>query len=142
MDHKTSAEIKYADIINASRPRSALHSPMARIDRAAQFAPFSALTGYEAAVEETARLTDPRTELAEDESARLDAALRRLAADERDSPVRITYFRPDNRKAGGDYGTGAGDRSLHGAPSHGGSPRDPSAGYTPRGMGRMIACNE
>ena len=105
MDHKTSAEIKYADIINASRPRSALHPPMARIDRAAQFAPFSALTGYEAAVEETARLTDPRTELAEDESARLDAALRRLAADERDSPVRITYFRPDNRKAGGAYVT-------------------------------------
>ena len=105
MDHKTSAEIKYADIINASRPRSALHPPMARIDRAAQFAPFSALTGYEAAVEETARLTDPRTELAEDESARLDAALRRLAADERDAPVRVTYFRPDNRKAGGAYVT-------------------------------------
>ena len=49
---KTSAEIKYADIIHGSRPYSAVYPPMDRGDRAAQFAPFAALTGYEAAVEE------------------------------------------------------------------------------------------
>lgn len=102
---KTSAEIKYADIIHGSRPYSAVYPPMDRSDRAAQFAPFAALTGYEAAVEEAARLTDQQTELAEDESVRLDAALRRLAADESGSPVRITYFRSDSRKAGGAYET-------------------------------------
>lgn len=102
---KTSAEVKYADIIHLSRPVSTLHAPMPRSDRAAQFAPFAALTGYEAAVEETARLTDSQVELAEDESVLLDAALRRLAADEDASLVRITYFRPDGRKAGGSYET-------------------------------------
>ena len=100
---KTSAEVKYADIIRCSRPVSAIHAPMPRSDRAAQFASFAALTGYEAAVKETARLTDQQVELAEDESELLDAALRRLAADEDAPLVRITYFRPDSRKAGGSY---------------------------------------
>ena len=95
----------YQDMLHLQRPISRRHAPMSMEDRAAQFAPFAALTGYEAAVEEAARLTDRQAELAEDESERLDAALRRLAADESGSPVRITYFRPDSRKAGGAYET-------------------------------------
>lgn len=55
----------YDDIIHLSRPVSARHRPMSMTARAAQFSPFAALTGYEAAVQETARLTDPRAQLDE-----------------------------------------------------------------------------
>ena len=55
----------YKDIMHLSRPVSSRHLPMSMHDRAAQFSPFAALTGYDAAIEETARLTDRQTELAE-----------------------------------------------------------------------------
>ncbi len=96
----------YDDIIHLSRPESAAHPPMPRAARAAQFSPFAALTGYDAAVAETARLTDSRIELTEDKKQLLDERLH-LLLDMADHPpaVRITRFIPDERKAGGSYET-------------------------------------
>ena len=65
--------LRYADIIDKQHHVSKKHPPMSMEDRAAQFSPFAALTGYEAAVKETARLTDDREELDEDEKTRLNA---------------------------------------------------------------------
>ena len=77
---------------------------MAAADRAAQFAPFAALTGYAAAVKETARETEAFTELVEDEAAALDRQLRLLEERIRERPwVVLTCFQPDQRKAGGAY---------------------------------------
>ena len=99
----------YDDIIRLSRPVSMGHPRMALPDRAAQFAPFAALTGYEAAVSETARLTDERIELDDCAKAALSDRLRVIAdGDAGHYPVSITYFRPDARKRGGDYATAAG----------------------------------
>lgn len=78
-------------------------------DRAAQFAPFAALTGYEAAVGETARLTSERRELDPQEAEELNRRLTDLAARLKDRPkVTIEYFVPDERKSGGAYFTVAG----------------------------------
>ena len=75
-------------------------------DRAAQFSPFAALTGHSAAIAETGRLTDSRITLDESEIARVDAALQRLRELLPQEPVAsITYFVPDERKAGGSYQT-------------------------------------
>jgi len=81
---------------------------MSRLERAAQFSPFAALTGYEDAVRETARLTDSQTELAEDEKALLEHRLKQAQAalDAGQTPVAaITWFRPDAKKQGGAYVT-------------------------------------
>ena len=95
---------KYDDIINLPHHVSATHPHMPMIDRAAQFQPFRALTGYEDAVHETARLTDQRVELTEDEKALLDVRLQKLADEIRSQPlVTLTYFQPDKKKAGGAY---------------------------------------
>lgn len=73
-------------------------------DRAAQFSPFAALVGYDAAVDETARLTDSRAELSEDEIEALNEGLNRLLDMLGEQPeVRVTYFIPDERKSGGRY---------------------------------------
>ena len=94
----------YDDIITLPHPTSRRHPRMAAADRAAQFAPFAALTGYAAAVKETARETDAFTELAEDEAAALDRQLRLLEERIRERPwVVLTCFQPDQRKAGGAY---------------------------------------
>lgn len=100
---------KYDDIIDLPHHISTSRPQMPMIDRAAQFMPFRALTGYEDAVRETARLTDERVELTEDEKALLDAKLQRLA-DRLDShpQVTLTWFQPDKRKAGGAYVTTTG----------------------------------
>ncbi len=104
-----SAEEKYADIIDRPHHRSPNRPHMSNYDRAAQFSPFAALTGYEAAVEETARLTDEKIELTEDQKYLLDEKLRLLTERGEDAPiVRITYFVPDKRKEGGSYETVAG----------------------------------
>ena len=70
---------KYDDIINLPHHVSATRPHMPMLDRAAQFMPFRALTGYEDAVQETARLTDEKIELTEDEKAILDMRLQKLA---------------------------------------------------------------
>lgn len=99
----------YDDIIRYPHPESIRHSRMALSDRAAQFAPFAALTGYEAAVSETARLTDERIELDDCAKAALSDRLRVIAdGDAGHCPVSITYFKPDARKRGGEYATAAG----------------------------------
>ena len=92
------------NIKNLSRPQYADFPPMSAADRAAQFSPFAALVGYGEAVAETARLTDSRSDLTEDEANLLNANLNRLLdmLDERPD-VRVTYFVPDKRKTGGRY---------------------------------------
>lgn len=72
-------------------------------DRAAQFSPFAALSGYDAAVQETARQTEGRRELSEDALRELNETLRLLRTSAEAPPVRITYFMPDERKDGGAY---------------------------------------
>ena len=96
----------YDDIINLPRPTSARHARMAVADRAAQFSPFAALAGHGAAIEETARLTDRKVELTEEEKSVLDEKLRRLL--ESGGEGVFTYFLPDGRKDGGAYVTAAG----------------------------------
>ena len=77
---------------------------MSALDRAAQFAPFAALTGYEAVVEEAARLTDARLELSEDMKIMLNDKMQVILENLESEPfVTITYFVPDSRKAGGAY---------------------------------------
>lgn len=100
---------RYEQIIHQKHHVSRSHPQMARIDRAAQFAPFAALTGYEAAVEETARLTDEKIELEEDALAILNMRLQILQENESRHPkITVTYFLPDKKKSGGAYVTEAG----------------------------------
>mgnify|MGYP007106281442 FL=1 len=96
----------YYDIKQFSRPHYDDHPQMSISDRAAQFSPFAALTGYDAAVDETARYTEIREELTEDEVNKLNDDLNRLLdmLDERPE-IRVTYFVPDKRKSGGSYKT-------------------------------------
>lgn len=97
-------EHRYDDIIGLEHPVSKRHGRMSMQERAAQFAPFAALTGYDAMVIEQARLTGSRIELDEEQRAELDRTLADLV--ERISlhpEVRILYFRADSRKAGGAY---------------------------------------
>ena len=78
-------------------------------NRAAQFSPFAALTGYEDAVQETARQTVARPELTEEEKSHLNAELQALAEKISEHPtVSLTYFQPDERKAGGAFVTAEG----------------------------------
>ncbi len=96
----------YDDIIRLPHHVSQNHPQMSMHDRAAQFAPFAALTGYEAAVGETARLTAERRELDAQEAEELNRRLTDLAARLKDRPeVTVEYFVPDDRKAGGAYVT-------------------------------------
>lgn len=100
---------QYDDIIGLPHPVSKRHPQMAAIDRAAQFSPFAALTGYDAAVKETARLTNERLELDEYEIAALNDKLQIISERLSERPeVSVTYFRPDAKKAGGAYVTATG----------------------------------
>ena len=102
-------ERSYDDIIHLPHHVSTLHPQMSLYDRAAQFAPFKALTGYEDDVEETARLTDDRIELDEERIEQLDARLQLLEEHLAETPtVSITFFRPDAHKDGGSYETATG----------------------------------
>lgn len=95
---------KYDDIINLPHHESTKHPKMPALDRAAQFLPFSALTGHDAAVRETARLTDGRAELDETRKEELDVHLQLLREQLAQKPqVSITYFVPDAKKDGGAY---------------------------------------
>ena len=93
---------KYDDIIDLPHHRSTKHEHMSLSDRAAQFAAFAALTGHNEAVKETARITEKRPELSEDEKDRIGETLiwiRRMISEYPE--VHITYFREDERKEGG-----------------------------------------
>ena len=95
---------KYGDIINLPRPASKRHPPRPLAKRAAQFSPFAALTGYEDAVRESARITLPPPNLADDEQELLDRSLQQVMA--APSPkAAITYFVADAYKDGGRYET-------------------------------------
>ena len=99
---------RYDDIILLARPGSR-RARMTNHDRAAQFSPFAALTGFEAAIAETGRLTDSRIELDEDGMQLLDAQMRAVMDVIHARPeVKIVWFRHDERKAGGSYITTTG----------------------------------
>lgn len=93
---------RYDDIINLPHPTSVNHPRMSLYDRAAQFSPFAALTGHDAAIKETARLTEHKIELSEDTISRLNEKLQ-IVSDHLETEVTITYFVPDERKSGGAY---------------------------------------
>ncbi len=97
---------EYQDIIGLPHHVSQKRPHMSMTDRAAQFSPFAALTGYDAAVKETARLTEQRMELNEEEQQKISERLTLLKTHLSDSPVvEITWFVPDERKTGGEYNT-------------------------------------
>ena len=101
-------EVVYADIFHHPRWQSPTRPRMSLYDRAAQFAPFAALTGYEDMIGEEARLVDRRIELSDDEIQVLNEEVARLQAAleaGRNPTAEITYFVPDPLKAGGRYET-------------------------------------
>lgn len=96
----------YDDIINLPHHQSKNHPHMSMHDRAAQFAPFAALTGYDDAIKEARRLTDSKPELDENQLEELDQKLADLMTRIEEHPeVTITYFEPDDKKEGGAYVT-------------------------------------
>lgn len=101
-DHKSKQQ--YDDIMNLPRHVSNYRRQMSALDRAAQFSPFAALTGYDSAIKETARLTDQKIELEESVQAVLDEKLKimkeQLIGREE---VEVVYFQADERKGGGAY---------------------------------------
>lgn len=98
------ATTKYDDIIHLPHHVSKTRPQMPITDRAAQFSPFAALTGHEDAIKETARLTNQRIELAEDEKHLLNEKMLMLMENVQSHPwVRITHFQEDGRKEGGAY---------------------------------------
>ena len=94
----------YDDIINLPHHVSASRPQMPMSDRAAQFSPFAALTGYDAAIKETGRLTDAKIELDDEELNDLNMKFQLLLKHLDDEPeVKITFFKADEKKAGGAY---------------------------------------
>jgi len=104
-ENKKNKEVyPYDDIINLERHISSHRKHMPIKDRAAQFSPFAALTGFDIAIKEAARLTNERIELDETEKSRLDDKLRIIQEQlSRRQVVEVVFFRPDEQKAGGTY---------------------------------------
>ena len=99
-------EFPYEDIVDLPHHVSKKRPQMPLIDRAAQFAPFAALTGYDAAIKETGRLTEAQIDMDEDRKIELDRVLRVLIEKRAQNPeVSITHFQPDEKKDGGAYVT-------------------------------------
>ena len=99
----------YSDIINLPHHVSRNHPQMPKEARAAQFAPFAALTGYDAVIQETARLTDRLVELEEYDNDRLNRIFSELMDSLKKHPmVTVSYFKHDEHKAGGAYMTVSG----------------------------------
>lgn len=97
---------QYGDIIHLPHHVSKTRPQMSTQDRAAQFSPFAALTGYDAAILETGRLTEEKSELGEEARAILDRKQKYLAEIIDTKPeVTVTYFVPDEKKSGGAYST-------------------------------------
>ncbi len=104
---------RYDDMIGRSRPVSRKHPPMERARRAAQFAPFDALTGFGAAITEAARETEEKKEPSEDEIEMINARLAVIAQHIKEQPdITVTYFLPDEKKAGGRYVTVSGNVKM------------------------------
>ncbi|NLC96037.1 MAG: hypothetical protein GX675_00490 [Erysipelotrichaceae bacterium] len=95
---------KYDDIINLPRHISKTRRPMSQKNRAAQFAPFAALSGFESSIKETARLTDSKIELDEYDKLYLNEKIKIIQNSLKDKNlVKITYFKKDKTKEGGSY---------------------------------------
>ena len=95
---------RYAQILHHPRPVSHRRLPMPVRDRAAQFAPFAALTGYDDAIGETGRVVEQPIEPAQDALEELDAAIRKIRqAIQMQPEAAVTWFRQDSRKQGGCY---------------------------------------
>ena len=95
---------RYGDIIGLPHHRSKKRPHMPVQERAAQFSPFAALTGYESAESEAARLTEDMAELSEDQKEMLDEQFGRIRERLKEHPqVTVIYFEPDKKKAGGRY---------------------------------------
>lgn len=95
---------KYDDIINLPHHVSSRRAPMTMIDRAAQFSPFAALTGYDAAIQEAGRLTEGYITLAESAKESLNEKLQLIQESLDEHPeITVTYFKLDDRKNGGAY---------------------------------------
>ena len=100
----------YEDILNLPHHVSKTRPQMSMLDRAAQFSPFAALTGYDDAIKETGRLTDEKIEMDEDRKAALDMKQANLIEMIDEQPeISITYFLPDTKKSGGAYVTVTGN---------------------------------
>lgn len=101
---------EYDDIIDLPHHVSRNHRQMPMRNRAAQFAPFAALTGYDQCVSEAGRQTEQWTDVGESDKAQMDRTMMQIMASASEHPlVRITYFVPDQRKAGGRYVTVTGN---------------------------------
>lgn len=99
----------YSDIINLPHPVSKNHPQMPMAARAAQFAPFAALTGYDSVIHETERLTDKQVELEDYDNNQLNRVFTRLMEHLNEHPqIVVSYFKPDERKDGGSYMTVSG----------------------------------
>lgn len=97
-------EHKYDDIIDLPHHVSTRHPQMSPMDRAAQFSPFAALTGHDAAIKEMARLTEERGELDESRKEELNERLWLIRERLSERPeITFTYFKPDEKKSGGAY---------------------------------------
>ena len=95
---------KYKDMLHLPHPVSVTHPRMSQQNRAAQFSPFAALTGYESDVNEAARYTGKRRELGEYETERLNRRINEIRNGiHGNTEVIITYFKPDEKKTGGEY---------------------------------------
>lgn len=98
------SKTRYEDIINLPHHVSSTRPQMSMLERAAQFSPFAALTGYDTAIKETGRLTDEKIEIGEEALTFLNMKLQLLVDNLDDKPeVTFTYFKPDERKSGGAY---------------------------------------
>ena len=91
----------YEDIINLPHHKSSRHQPMSMANRAAQFAPFAALTGHDEVIAEAARITSQNREMSDYEKDML--SLKFKNAIEIGCVVTVTYFLPDTRKEGGKF---------------------------------------
>ncbi len=101
---------RYDDIIHLPHPEPSTHPRMTMENRAAQFSPFAALTGYDEATREEARLTDEKKELSDDMIEMLDARLAVLEQHLKEHPsITVTYFQQDEKKSGGRYITVSGN---------------------------------
>lgn len=98
----------YDDIINLPHHVSERHPQMSMYNRAAQFAPFAALTGHNAAITEVARLTEAEQELSESDAEVLNRKLAYLQSLDEKPTISVTYFVPDDKKEGGSYHTATG----------------------------------
>ena len=97
---------KYDDIINLEHHVSTKHSRMSLENRSAQFAPFSALTGYEEAVTEEARVTESRIDIDEEAKIEVNEKLNYIMKHlDKNIIVSVTYFEKDKKKQGGSYKT-------------------------------------